>query len=426
MSHFDSILSELKVKGIISDPLHPEPFFATYKGRRSQIIPAIQVSKRCLCPDCGRQGIKYGFKVSYVKMTESFSFPVWIRLKKQRYQCKHCRSTYLSETNLVRKGCFISEAIKQEILRAAATKISIKDIAARYGVSWATVQRVIKDWYKNLERNFHYLPQVLGVDEFRAVSTIKDSKFAFSIIDGITQEVFDICPDRKQGYLLKYFGQYSEEARANVTHITMDMHDPYMAVSRRLFPNAKICIDKFHVVQLASNALDKCRVEVMKGPLEVGTYKIFKRFWRLPLTNSKTFDIWKTRWVSHWKTMKTQGYLLGHMLEQSEILRNTWEFYQRLLIVMDDNDPERFLALLKDTDQPMHPQMMVCVQTLKRYRKYICNALETGYTNAVTEAINNHFKVLKRIAYGYRNYDNNRARIFLVLTDKVKTKEKVA
>lgn len=420
MSQFDTILSELKVKGIIADPAHPEPYFEEHKGKRTLIQPAIQMMPACPCPACGSQGIKYGFKVSFVRMTDAYSLPCWIRLKKQRYQCSGCSRTFLSPSNLTRRGCYISEPVKQEILRDTTTKLSVSDIARRYKVSWNTVQRVIQGWYATIERDFSDLPEVLGIDEFRAVSTLKGSKFALTLVDVLKGEVFDICPDRKKGYLNKYFEQYSEAVRAKVTHITTDMYEGYLAVSRRLFPHARICIDKFHVVQLASNALDRCRIEVMKTQQDKAVYKIFKGFWRLPLTKGRLLDGWKTRWVSHLRTWKTQDYLLKRMMKQNEMLRSTWEFYQRLLTVLDTNSPDRFLALLKENPEGLHPQMMVCLGTLKRYRRYIANTLVSGYTNAVTEAINNHFKVLKRIAYGYRSYDNNRARIFLVLTDRVK------
>ncbi|MBQ8814865.1 MAG: transposase, partial [Lachnospiraceae bacterium] len=38
------------------------------------------------------------------------------------------------------------------------------------------------------------------------------------------------------------------------------------------------------------------------------------------------------------------------------------------------------------------------------------------YTNGYTEGPNNAIKVIKRNAFGYRNFDNFRKRIFLALT----------
>ena len=60
------------------------------------------------------------------------------------------------------------------------------------------------------------------------------------------------------------------------------------------------------------------------------------------------------------------------------------------------------------------------LKQLKRNKKYIINAIKNKCNNGATEANNNNIKVLKRIAYGYRNFDNFRARILLVFTDKLK------
>ncbi|WP_083635592.1 transposase [Peptoniphilus porci] len=46
------------------------------------------------------------------------------------------------------------------------------------------------------------------------------------------------------------------------------------------------------------------------------------------------------------------------------------------------------------------------------------NTLNTNYNNGKVEGINNKIKVIKRISYGYRSFDNFRLRIFYVFTIK--------
>ena len=43
----------------------------------------------------------------------------------------------------------------------------------------------------------------------------------------------------------------------------------------------------------------------------------------------------------------------------------------------------------------------------------ILNAFDCPYSNGYTEGTNNKIKVIKRNAYGYRNFENFRNRIFL-------------
>jgi transposase len=50
---------------------------------------------------------------------------------------------------------------------------------------------------------------------------------------------------------------------------------------------------------------------------------------------------------------------------------------------------------------------------IKRWRKEILNYFDYPYTNGFVEGKNNRIKVIKRLAYGYRNRANFRQRIFL-------------
>ncbi len=61
------------------------------------------------------------------------------------------------------------------------------------------------------------------------------------------------------------------------------------------------------------------------------------------------------------------------------------------------------------------PEFKACLTMLKNWEPYILNAFICPYSNGFTEGINNTIKVIKRIAYGYRNFDNFRRRILHTL-----------
>lgn len=80
----------------------------------------LSYTPRC-CQKCGvlnesRQDIiKNGTKLSTIKLTHINFQPVLLRLKKQRFLCKHCEQTFVAETKLVERHCFISNIIKRTI-----------------------------------------------------------------------------------------------------------------------------------------------------------------------------------------------------------------------------------------------------------------------------------------------------------------------
>ena len=48
-----------------------------------------------------------------------------------------------------------------------------------------------------------------------------------------------------------------------MTHIVMDMNASYDAMTKEVFPNARISIDRFHVIQQITRAFNKQRIQVM-------------------------------------------------------------------------------------------------------------------------------------------------------------------
>lgn len=56
-----------------------------------------------------------------------------------------------------------------------------------------------------------------------------------------------------------------------------------------------------------------------------------------------------------------------------------------------------------------------CGNTMVHWSKGILNSFDCSYTNGFTEGVNNKIKVLKRNAYGYRNFPRFRNRILHIV-----------
>ncbi|WP_142351617.1 transposase, partial [Staphylococcus caeli] len=106
------------------------------------------------------------------------------------------------------------------------------------------------------------LPNHLSFDEFKSTKDVEGA-MSFIYCDGITHEILDILPDRRKGELEKYFSRFPLKTRARVKTISIDMYKPYIKLIKKLFPNAKIIIDRFHIVQAINREINRCRVSVM-------------------------------------------------------------------------------------------------------------------------------------------------------------------
>lgn len=420
MPCLDFILNTLQVKGVFPDPDFPEPSKVIIKGKKFNAFHLIQDSKEVSCPHCSGGAIRYGFtRVSHVRVPDFLNLPALFAVRKRRYRCTSCSKTFQTESNLTDRHCFISNITKSGILTDLKKQVSMKYISMKNRVSDATVFRILHK--VDARRSTPpVLPEVLMMDEFRSVSTISNVSMSFSLMDGIAHKLLYIVDDRKLQMLSNHFSTYPESERRKVKYVCMDMHKPYMQLCRKVFPQAKIVIDRFHVIQLVSRALNSFRVSVMKKVShDRKLYKIFKRYWRLVLKSRSSLQIWKATWVSHLQTYKTEDYLLERMLETDDRLRTCYWLYQTLLSAIRLKSRNLFEKFLKDIPDGLPQAMKEAMDTIMRYRRYIVNSIECSYSNGPMEAMNNNFKVLKRIAYGYRNLENFKKRIYMVYTDEI-------
>ena len=70
------------------------------------------------------------------------------------------------------------------------------------------------------------------------------------------------------------------------------MYESYMSLIKQIFPNAKIIIDRFHIVQSLNRALNISRVHVMNcyRTSNRSLYNKYKNYWKLFLKPFETLE----------------------------------------------------------------------------------------------------------------------------------------
>lgn len=162
-------------------------------------------------------------------------YPTYLLLKKQRFLCRYCHSSFLAESIEISKHCFIANRVKQSIGIELSDAISLKDLSKRHFVSPATINRVLNTLGKELSNTFTYLPQNLCFDEFTSVKN-QQGKYSFIYSDSISHKIIDILSDNKILTLENHFLKYHLKIRNQVTTIVVDMNAGYFKVAKKLFP----------------------------------------------------------------------------------------------------------------------------------------------------------------------------------------------
>ena len=387
-----------------------------FGGIKYKVIEAILSYQPEFCYRCGcifnneQTFEKNGFKTSDILMLDVCNHGCILRLKKQRFLCHSCNKKFFARTKLVNDGCFISNQVKYSIALELKNKISEKDIANRFRVSPNTVERIIDSYYDTQKLYKNYLPEVLSFDEFKSVKSA-DGAMSFHMCDGKTGKTIDIVEDRKLNSLMRYFSYYTHKARSNVKLIVIDMYSPYISLIQKMFPNAEIIIDKFHLVNLISTSLNKTRINIMKNDKK--NYNKLKRYWKLllkpqdELNNSK----WKKWWC--FDVVMTQSGVVDYLININTQLKETYETYQTILYSLKTNNYNQLERVLNNKNDKISSYMKTSIKTLKSYLPYIKNTLSNPYHNGFVEGNNNFIKVLKRIAFGFRSFRRFKARIMI-------------
>ena len=376
------------------------------------------------CTNCGvineshADIVKNGTKMSTIKLGQFNFKPVLLKLKKQRFLCKHCRSTFSAQTSLVDRNCFISNPLKALIVMELVEEQSMTLIAKHLNVSVSTVLRQLIKAGEGLRPAKNYLPIHLGFDEFKSVKQVSGA-MSFIFIDNINHEVIDIVENRQQRYLMDYFMRFSYEARKRVQTVTIDMYSPYIGVINDCFPNAKIIIDRFHIVQHLNRCLNQMRIKTMNKLRNVQPrdYRKLKKQWKLVLKN--TSDLNFNNFFTHrlYDGMVSEYTMANYLIELSPQLRDTYELVNNLKSAIRHHQFDRFKQLLQDTKKRTYPRKVRTVlQTLEKYLDPIEESLIYTLSNGPIEGINNKIKNIKRSGYGYRNFRNLRCRALIVFS----------
>lgn len=386
------------------------------EGIDYKIVEAILSYEQAFCPRCGcifnnkQTYEKNGFKSSDILMLDVCNYGFILRLHKQRYLCHSCNKKFFARTNIVDDGCCISNQVKYAIALELKNKISEKDIANRYRVSPNTVERIVDSYYEGKKLYKNYLPEILSFDEFKSVKSA-DGAMSFHIVDGKTGKTIDIVEDRRLNNLMKYFSYYSHKARSKVKLVVIDMYSPYISLIKKMFPNANIIIDKFHLVQLISTSLNKTRINLMKKDKK--NYNKLKRYWRLILKPQEELNNSKWRKYTCFSNLMTQSSVVNYLINIDKELLNTYEIYQNILYSIKNNKYKELETILNNNHNNISSYMKKSIKTLKGYLPYIKNTLSNPYHNGFVEGNNNFIKVIKRIAFGFRSFHRFKARIMI-------------
>lgn len=357
------------------------------------IITIRMKRKPHICPCCGMSTDRiHDYRKQTIKDLPSFGRNTIILLEKRRYVCS-CGKRFYEKVHFLPKYHRMTHRLILEVISALKGTNSFTDVSKRFNISVSTVIRIF-DKISFLKPK---LPKIVAIDEFKGNTW--GEKYQCIITDPVSHKVLDILPNRFASTLSAYFRKFND--RDKVNFFISDMWRTYADIGNIYFKNAEYVIDKYHWIRQIFWAFERVRKDVQKTLSK--EYRIyFKHSKRLLM---KRYSLLKDE----------QMQQINVMLSISPTLSTAYYLKEDFLKILDfknRQDAKKHLLLWIDwANDSGIKSFEKCSNTMFSWLTGILNSFDTPYTNGFTEGCNNKIKVLKRNAFGYRNFIRFRKRI---------------
>ena len=278
-----------------------------------------------------------------------------------------------------------------------AVNCSKSAVAELMRVAWRTVGAICERVAGEAERDVDLLGGLrrIGIDE---ISHRSGHRYLTVVVDHDSGRLVWADSGRDRKTVERFFDALGEERCKQLELVSCDMAGWIAAPVAERCPEAVRCVDPFHVIQLAGDALDEVRREVWNEARKAGQTQLARelkgaRFalWKNPerLTDRQAA---KLSHIQHTNQRLYRAYLL------KEQLRQIYRLAPRAAIALLD----RWIAWARRCRLPAFVKL---ARTITDQRAGIVAAIEHGLSNARVEAINTQIRLLTRRAFGFHSPD---------------------
>lgn len=265
-------------------------------------------------------------------------------------------------------------------------------------VSWRTVgaiaARVVADGRAAADP-FDGLTRI-GIDE---ISYRRGHKYLMVVVDHNTGRLVWIAEGHDRATLQQFFDLLGPERASKIKLVSADAAEWIGDCAITNCVNAELCLDPFHIVRWATQALDVVRRHTWNLLRRLGVPGQAKQLkncryalWKNPedLTDRQQT---KLAWIARHNQRLFRAYLL------KEQLRLVFQHRGDSAVAMLD-------AWLSWARRSQIPAFVELYHRIKKHRTGIIAAVTHGLSNGLTESVNTKLRLITRIAYGFRSTDN--------------------
>jgi transposase len=351
------------------------------------------------CGVCGRRASRYDrgegrrrWRALDLGTTKSF-----VEAAAPRVACKQ-HGVVVARVSWARHGSWFTREFEEQVAWLA-THCSKSAVCELMRISWLTVGRIIErvvaeqsarrgDPLAGLRR--------IGIDE---LSYRKGQRYITVVVDHDSGRLVWAADGRDKQTVERFFAALGAERCARLELVSSDLGEWITRVVSERCPTATLCLDPFHVVALATEALDVVRREVWNDARRAG---------------DKTGARWLkgARWALWKRPDRLSDRQRAKLQTIEHVNRRLYRAYllkEQLRVVFQEPDTDAAVALLDAwltwARRCRIASFVRLAQTIKEHYQGIVATLTHRLSNARIEAINTTLRLICRRAYGFHSAD---------------------
>lgn len=358
-------------------------------------LKPIAPARRC-CSGCGEwvQSV-HDLQTRRLRDLPIFDTPVELIVPRVRLLCPRC-GPKLEHLSWLEPFSRVTVRLAASVARLCKL-MSIRHAAEFYGLAWTTVKRIDK---RHLERELGPIDlegvRVIAMDEF---AIHKGHRYATVIVEPYRKRVLWLGPGRGRNDVRPFFELLGPVGRASLQAVAMGMNEGYAQEVRAQCPATKIVYDLFHVVaKYGRQVIDRVRVdEANRLRHDKPARKLVKTSRWLLARNPE--NVTRPEDQIRLRELLANNRALFVVYVMKDDLKALWTYRH-------SGYAERFWK--QWYSRAMHSRiapLKTFARNLKGYLPGILSHCRWPLGTNLVKGINNKIKVIKRIAYGFRDDD---------------------
>jgi transposase len=383
-------------------------------GPEGVVVGLARRFRKLTCPVCGwSTRSTYDRSVRRWRHLDLGGSRLFLECEIRRLRCGRCERV-------------VTEAVPWARPRAWHTR-DLQDLAAHMAqrMDKTTVCRLLRLSYEALveiielvvagEINDERLDDLvhIGVDE---VSYRTGHRYLTVVADHDTGSTVVWAGEGKNADALAGFYELLGPERCQrIEAVSLDMGGAFAKATRQHAPQARMCIDPFHVIKLANEAIDKVRRTAWNDE------RHHRRVGRPPNDiKQRAKTVKHTRWAllkDPGKLTVQQTATLQQLKADRSVLYRCWQLKEALRDIYRLADPDDAQAhlnwWLSWACRCRIPEMVKLSNTIRKHRDGIVAAVELGLSNSRLEGLNSKIRLINHRGYGHHTAKSLIAMIYL-------------